>query len=99
MNTSIGCIILQQPFFLPEDYHANLMQGKRFDASVVGSGRDMVMWAATKLEEAAALRSGVMEPGAPMYGEPTMVRTRLGQGTFRGCAFRMRTSEKVRHHR
>ena len=88
-DSQIGCIILQDPFFLPEerwialppDYHPNLVQGKAFDATQ-GSGRELFEWATLQLQTSPrpVVAEGV--PG-PMYGDPALVRRRLGQGAFR----------------
>jgi len=87
-DTAIGCIVLQRPFFLtecdwistPSDYHLNLVQGKRFPLESE-TGRSLFEWGSLHL----ALRtSGVAEDtAAPMYGEPTLIHQRLGQGAFR----------------
>jgi putative restriction endonuclease len=85
---SIGCILLQYPFFLPqnqwipvpEDFHRNLMTGKGFDAD---SGSGKVLWDAIQrrlaFEPALQLQVG---DGAVMW-KTALVRQRLGQGSFR----------------
>lgn len=88
-DTSIGCIALRSPFFVdetnwiapPADYHRNLVQGKRFSLES-DSGRMLAEWGMACL---ATLRPRVIAEGrnAPMYGEPTLIRPRLGQGAFR----------------
>jgi len=90
---TIGCILLEQPFFLPEprwipsppDWHANIVQGKTYDLHAE-PGR--TLW--RQLEEALQARGApphwpaeIGEPDAPRYGEATLVRPRLGQGSFR----------------
>lgn len=88
----IGCIVLSQPFFFnradwftpPEDFHPNIQTGKTFDLADPPHG--------TKLWEEVALRTMARdldldidlkpEPGR-MFGEPVVVRPRLGQGAFR----------------
>jgi len=88
-DTPIGCIVLESPFFLPEhswiatpsDYHLNLVQGKRFPLESE-TGHLLAEWGARQL--AILPPSAVTErPVAPMYGEPTLIRHRLGQGAFR----------------
>ena len=90
----IGCILLEQPFFLPEpewipaprDWKPNIVQGKGYDAAE-GEGRRVWQQLATTM--AAAVVGGVgerpYEPAlvAERYGKPTVVMPRLGQGTFR----------------
>jgi len=86
---TIGCILLQDPFFFeegdwipaPKDFHPNIVQGKSYD---LGSPAGKALWEAVRLR----LRREVVERGrreleGPMYGEPVPVRQRLGQGTFR----------------
>ena len=89
VDTPIGCIVLESPFFLPEDewidvpsdYHANLVQGKRFPTESA-TARYLSEWGARQL---VALEPAVVaEPTATsMYGEPTLIRPRRGQGAFR----------------
>jgi putative restriction endonuclease len=90
---TIGCILLEQPFFLtpdrwvpePQDWHPNIVQGKGYELRD-GVGREV--W--RQVEDAlrgrdanaswpAELRGG----DAPRYGEPVPVAPRLGQGSFR----------------
>lgn len=88
----IGCIVLTQPFFFerndwfapPEDFHLNIQTGKTYDLATAPHG--------TRLWEEIALRTMARdldvdieiepEPGS-MFGEPILVRPRLGQGSFR----------------
>lgn len=95
----IGCIILTQPFFLPRErwipvpasWHANIVQGKTYAHDEVEGRR---LWSAVQdaLQEtradAIALRpaDGIdTRDSAPRFGEPTLIRPRLGQGSFRVC--------------
>ena len=90
---TIGCILLEQPFFLPEDlwipspadWHPNIVQGKTYDLQAE-PGRSL--W--RQVEEAIRAKGAEerwpaewRDPDAPRYGEPILVRPRLGQGTFR----------------
>jgi putative restriction endonuclease len=82
---SIGCRVLTQPFFLPDDqwipippsWSRHIQQGRTYDADG-GDGR--LLWEA--VVERSALQA---EPAvaAPRHGEPTLLRPRLGQGAFR----------------
>lgn len=103
----IGCRVLVQPFFLPEnlwrtvptDWSPTIVSGKGYstDDSV---GADLWNWAYNLLSESSL--EGLGEAATtPRYGAPTLVRPRLGQGAFRvgvteaysrRCAI---TSEKV----
>jgi putative restriction endonuclease len=88
-DSPIGCIILESPFFLhegdwrevPADYHPNLVQGKGYDATH-GTGRELFEWATLQLSRMHAAQVAESAP-APMFGDPTLVRRRLGQGGFR----------------
>jgi putative restriction endonuclease len=81
----IGCRILTQPFFFPEhqwipipaSWSPYIQQGRTYDTSN-GDGRRL--WD-------AVLQRQPQQPTAripiPRYGEPTLIRPRLGQGVFR----------------
>jgi putative restriction endonuclease len=85
----IGCILLQQPFFLPEsewirapsDFHRNIVQGKSYDLDSL-TGKEL--WDAVRLRFQAQpdLQLQVGD-GEVMWGDPALVRQRLGQGVFR----------------
>jgi putative restriction endonuclease len=85
---SIGCILLEQPFFFdefswiaaPSDWHPNIVQGKGYDLSV-GEGRRV--WLEVQARLGAVEVQQVTEPPTPRYGEPIQVFPRLGQGSFR----------------
>lgn len=81
----IGCILIQQPFFLPEnkwilppdDMPKNIVSGKRYDLSVEPG---LSIW--NQLKIARSQKNVIQEP-AVRYGKPTIVLPRLGQGSFR----------------
>lgn len=83
----IGAFILSAPFFLPrehwirvpDDWAANIVQGKTYE-SEVGEGRRV--WEQLQLAQSLAVHTLAAEPQAA-YGEPILVRPRLGQGAFR----------------
>ncbi len=84
----VGCIILERPFFfdeadwipLPEDFSKNVGQGKTYDTSTpVGHS----LWEAVRLRLQATSPGSEPEPQATIFGEPTMVRSSLGPGSFR----------------
>lgn len=85
---TIGCVLLSEPFFLsreewipvPEDFHPNIVQGKGYYLQTETGRR---LWEAVQLRLRAARPTGVREQEAPMFGDPMLVRARLGQGTFR----------------
>lgn len=84
----IGCILLQQPLFLPrsewipvpKDFSLNIVQGKTYDADI-GTGKDL--WDAVQ----ARLRTQPVQElqvgdGVVMWRD-SLIRQRLGQGSFR----------------
>lgn len=90
---TIGCILLEQPFFLPQelwvpappDWHPNIVQGKGYDLETE-PGR--TLW--RQVEDSLRARIPEQrwpaewhEPERPRYGAPIAVRPRLGQGSFR----------------
>lgn len=90
---TIGCILLEQPFFLPEhlwlpappDWHPNIVQGKTYD---LRAEQGRALWG--RVQEAIRASGAAGEWPAewrdisqPRYGEPSLLRPRLGQGSFR----------------
>ncbi|MGD1996807.1 MAG: HNH endonuclease [Anaerolineae bacterium] len=93
-DPDIGCIVLAQPFFfeknnwipMPEDWHPNIVQGKRYDAeepigAAVWNEVQMRLEGLTIEPAKEPVPAGVNE--RPRYGEEYTVRRRLGQGAFR----------------
>jgi len=86
---TIGCILLQHPFFLlqsdwipaPADFSLNIVQGKTYD---LDSGTGKELWDAVQMRArsrpAVQLQVG---DGTVMWSNPVLVRQRLGQGSFR----------------
>lgn len=90
----IGCTLIVQPVFFPrdawirqpDDWPVRTQTDKKYDLSA-GEGRrvwDACLAVANELALPRAVAGGhlVAEPAA-RYGEPTLVRPRLGQRTFR----------------
>jgi putative restriction endonuclease len=85
---TVGCIILQSPFFFdesewipaPSDFSLNIVRGKGYDAEVP-AGR--ALWEQVRMRMQATQVGELAEPQATMFGEPVLIRPRLGQGTFR----------------
>ncbi|MFY3743289.1 HNH endonuclease [Anaeromyxobacter sp. Red801] len=88
----IGCIMVATPVFFadgdwipqPADWRPNIVSGATYDLAA-GEGRRV--WEAC-LERARRAAAGspasfARDGEAPRYGEPQLVRPRLGQGTFR----------------
>lgn len=89
----IGCILLEQPFFLPEplwvpappDWKPNIVQGKSYDLAVEPG---LSLWrqieaAVQGLEPETRWHDELRDSDQRRYGAPTSVRPRLGQGSFR----------------
>jgi len=84
---TVGCIILTSPFFfeehdwiqVPSDFALNIVRGRGYDMT---AGTGVALW-----QEVQARLSAQALPAAgetvPMWGEPTLTRPRLGQGSFR----------------
>jgi putative restriction endonuclease len=81
----IGCILLEQPFFLPEnlwiktpsDWNPNIVQGKTYDLEVEPG---LSLWYQLQIATPSPF---VVNELHPRYGEPVLVKPRLGQGSFR----------------
>lgn len=86
---TVGCILLEQPFFfdradwipVPADWSGNIVQGKSYDLSAEPG---LSLWKAVeeRLTRSPAWESAVREEPA-RWGEPILVKPRLGQGSFR----------------
>jgi putative restriction endonuclease len=93
-DPTIGCVLLEQPFFFseeewipePADWKSATQQGKTYDLTSE-IGRDL--WDDVQLRLSARRSRELVADGSPSnppgpgYGEPVLVRPRLGQGTFR----------------
>ncbi len=91
---TVGCVLLQSPFFLeerdwipvPPGFSLNIVQGKTYD-TMENTGR--TLWERVEPFIRTARNDGPSEvrPAANAeehrYGEPTIVHPRLGQGSFR----------------
>lgn len=85
----IGCILLVEPFFWPEelwipqpeDFSRNIVRGRRYDLATQVGAR---LWSAVT-ERLHATREAHGAGGAAIpggYSDPATIRRRLGQGTF-----------------
>src|SRR5260370_25586925 len=95
-NAKIGCILLAEPFLIreaewipvPSDFSLNIVQGKGYDSEDGTTGK--ALWGAVT-ERLATRAVANLDPGpatiaaveSMRYGEPMVVRPRLGQGTFK----------------
>lgn len=91
-DREIGCILLEQPFFLPErdwiaaprDWKAPTQRGKGYDATA-GEGRRVWEQVVARLGAGLAGRTA-FEPlpiGETRSRQPVLIYPRLGQGSFR----------------
>ena len=84
----IGCRVLTQPFFFeranwipaPESWAANIVTFKTYDAA---EGDGAALWNAVQERLRAIAIPAFSELPQSRYGEPILVRPRLGQGAFR----------------
>jgi putative restriction endonuclease len=83
----IGCRILTQPFFfdegdwiaMPPSWSANIVSFKTYNT---GDAEGLALWEAVNDRLARPEFAGMAEPAA-RFGEPHLIRPRLGQGAFR----------------
>lgn len=83
----IGCRILTQPLFfeeadwipVPQSWSPNIVSFKTYNT---GDAEGLALWEAVSDRMGRPRFTGVAEPQA-RYGEPHLIRPRLGQGAFR----------------
>lgn len=85
---TVGCRIVVQPVFLPshlwipqpESWSRSIVVGKTYSTE---DKEGLLLWERLmEASEAIAMPTGMFAPSA-RYGEPTLVKPRLGQGAFR----------------
>jgi hypothetical protein len=84
---AIGCRILTQPFFfeeanwiaVPPSWSPNIVSFKTYNT---GDAEGMALWEAVN-DRLNALHSPVIREAGAQFGEPQLIRPRLGQGAFR----------------
>lgn len=87
----IGCLMLAQPVFLPRaswirppsDWPDNVVQGMAYD---LDAGEGARVWQELRVQLAAIgrpLTDEAADAQSDRYGQPALVRPRLGQGIFR----------------
>jgi putative restriction endonuclease len=95
-DPDIGCIILVDPFFFdeadwipaPTDFSPNIVRGKGYDLTQ-SPGRELwnevLARRATTVARERPGRTGTNDElsDKPMFGDPVLVKQRLGQGSFR----------------
>jgi putative restriction endonuclease len=91
VNDRIGCILLRDPFFFPEElwipvpdeFTLNIVQGKNF-STTEETGRRLWAEIQARLPLATPRVEATLLPElTPTLGDPRLYRPRLGQGTFR----------------
>ena len=88
LDPTIGCIILNQPFFFPEDqwidvpssFAPNIVTGKRYD---MYEGDGQRLWDEVLLRFSDVKRKGLVAEPLAAYGKEYLIKGRLGQGAFR----------------
>lgn len=84
----IGCRVLTQPFFFGEDDWIPVQEFwspgiQRYKTYTTDEGDGLKLWEAVQERlEHRPLAAGLAEP-ASRFGEPVLIRPRLGQGAFR----------------
>lgn len=84
----IGCIVLEEPFYLeesawipaPPDFSRSIVVGKGYDLS---TNEGANLWDAVLAARMVGAHQVAERPATPMYGDPAIFRPRLGQGAFR----------------
>lgn len=84
----IGCRILTQPFFfderdwipVPPNWSPNIVSFKRYNT---GEAEGLKLWEAVNDRLNNSHVPGFSESAAARFGEPHLIRPRLGQGAFR----------------
>jgi len=85
----IGCILLEQPFFWaekdwmpePADWKPNIVQGKSYDLTAAPVGT--WLWEQVQFRLLTAPIELEEPVEGTVFGEPRLVRPRLGQGSFK----------------
>jgi putative restriction endonuclease len=90
-DPEIGCTVLSAPFFWPQEtwianpigWSANIVRGRYYDTDQADGAS---LWAAVQERFGVPLVAGLpdqVREDRARYGEPTLVRPRLGQSAFR----------------
>ncbi len=87
---TIGCIILVEPFFWPEelwipqprDFSRNIVRGKTYDLTTE-IGAELWTQVAQRLRSGDSATAEIETELFGGYADPTLIRRRIGQGTFR----------------
>ena len=95
-NPNVGCILLAEPFFFPEqawipmplDFSPNIVSGKKYDSESGDTGKTLWMDVTERLGLASVMNdtpgpATVAAVESARYGKTMVVQPRLGQGIFR----------------
>ena len=88
-NPMIGCTLLTSPFFfdrqdwipVPADWKPNLVQGRTYESQDRGYGE--ALWHDVQLRMQSHVAESLAAEPAAAYGDPVLIKPRLGQGAFR----------------
>lgn len=91
LHRQLGCTILVQPFFwpreswipVPSDWSKNIVTGKGYDVSTPAGA---ALWAEVRQRLSGSwemVPAQAVAEAQARYGEPQLIRPRLGQGAFR----------------
>ena len=88
----LGCTVLVEPFFwpqaqwipIPKDWSGNIVTGKTYDTDTA-VGQNLWMQVKERLQRSSSADRWAVAENVPAerYGEPHLVKPRLGQGSFR----------------
>lgn len=90
-SNHLGCTVLVEPFFwprnlwipIPSDWSSNIVTGKTYDTSTP-IGENLWLQVKERLQNEFTGELSLAEPSAnERYGQPHLVKPRLGQGSFR----------------
>lgn len=87
-DPDIGCTVLASPFFWPKEswipdpeaFASNIVRGRYYDTTLADGAR---LWGVVRLRLDAPVSANMASEPSARYGEPMLVKPRLGQGAFR----------------
>jgi putative restriction endonuclease len=87
-DPKVGCVLLEQPFFLDEDQWipTSAYLGRSYGPGrglEMATGPGAALWQAVRDRLVASAVPVIGEEDRPMFGDPVPIRPRLGQGSFR----------------
>jgi putative restriction endonuclease len=93
LTDDIGCTVLSNPFFSARDqwlqdppgWAGNIVRGKMYDSNEPSGAAiwNLAQWNFMSADTEGMAASSVVRDGPDRYGEPVLVRPRLGQSSFR----------------